>query len=324
MWCRCEQLCFVLRRGTTRLWLASAPDEIKPVAENKGDWLEDNLYVFEGEATDERDKVHLMPPVLGLYAKLYAEHLAQKERAQKESSAVALAATGSAERGIEPSPFPDAGLTDLERAKRAKRAEPKSEGNCEGHPKSAYTVAAAAEQLAEQALGTALGQGKMLGATLEHAASSTISSTKSALAQLVGRQVDQHASATSLYATIEQDKDRIFPREIQVHDTAARRALLAARSRDMKYNKVRRGATRSFKKEKELQAGTRQKTRVVGDQGKATGQVETIRLFGDLVARLEKMLLEDRELRDSLSSALLEPGGHEGSAESFGNEHFSA
>ena len=42
------------------------------------------------------------------------------------------------------------------------------------------------------------------------------------------------------------------------------------------------------------------------------------------VARLEKMLLEDRELRDSLSSALLEPGGHEGSAESFGNEHFSA
>ena len=73
LWTRVEQLCFMLKNGTHRMWIATstAADGIYSV-DKKKDWLEDNVYVFEGNATDDRDKLHLKLPMLGLYAGLYA------------------------------------------------------------------------------------------------------------------------------------------------------------------------------------------------------------------------------------------------------------
>ena len=45
------------------------------VSEEK--WLSENLRVFQGEATDEYDKLELVMPLLGLYAQLYAMHSTQ-------------------------------------------------------------------------------------------------------------------------------------------------------------------------------------------------------------------------------------------------------
>ena len=51
-------------------------------------WLSSNLRVFEGEATDEYDKLTLVLPLLGLYAQLYATH------SPKASQPQALGQTG--------------------------------------------------------------------------------------------------------------------------------------------------------------------------------------------------------------------------------------
>ena len=45
LWCRAEQLCYVLRRGTERMWIASGVDEISPLSQQQG-WLDDNLHIF--------------------------------------------------------------------------------------------------------------------------------------------------------------------------------------------------------------------------------------------------------------------------------------
>ena len=55
------------------MWLATSLTECrKAVAEEN--WLRANLRVFDGEATDEYDKLTLVLPLLGLYAQLYATH----------------------------------------------------------------------------------------------------------------------------------------------------------------------------------------------------------------------------------------------------------
>ena len=73
LWTRVEQLCHGLTNGSHHMWLATSLTECrKAVAEEN--WLRANLRVFDGEATDEYDKLTLVLPLLGLYAQLYATH----------------------------------------------------------------------------------------------------------------------------------------------------------------------------------------------------------------------------------------------------------
>jgi len=85
MWCRVEQLSFMLSLGPEQMYVVKGPDELQPVAHDS-DSLRQALYVFEGEATDESDKLSLVPPLLGLYA----QHLVLEGKDRKQSAAHAL------------------------------------------------------------------------------------------------------------------------------------------------------------------------------------------------------------------------------------------
>ena len=73
LWTRVEQLCHGLANGSHAMWLATSRTECRKVVTEEN-WLSANLRVFEGEATDEHDKLTLVMPLLGLYAQLYATH----------------------------------------------------------------------------------------------------------------------------------------------------------------------------------------------------------------------------------------------------------
>ena len=72
MWCRCEQLCHVMRKGTSSMWCATTVDDCKPLGELGREWLMAVLRVFEGDVTEEKDKLSIVLPILGLYAEMYA------------------------------------------------------------------------------------------------------------------------------------------------------------------------------------------------------------------------------------------------------------
>ena len=60
------------------MWVATGPTKAECVPQsNDVAFMESNLRVFQGEATDERDKLSLVVPILGLYAEtsLTAIHL---------------------------------------------------------------------------------------------------------------------------------------------------------------------------------------------------------------------------------------------------------
>eukprot|EP00316_Scyphosphaera_apsteinii_P013478 CAMPEP_0119328348 /NCGR_PEP_ID=MMETSP1333-20130426/73107_1 /TAXON_ID=418940 /ORGANISM="Scyphosphaera apsteinii, Strain RCC1455" /LENGTH=206 /DNA_ID=CAMNT_0007337171 /DNA_START=51 /DNA_END=667 /DNA_ORIENTATION=- len=55
------------------MWVATGPTPEDCVQQiDDVEFLNSNLRVFSGEATDERDKLSLVPSLLGLYAELYA------------------------------------------------------------------------------------------------------------------------------------------------------------------------------------------------------------------------------------------------------------
>ena len=83
LWCRAEQLCYMLRQGTSGMWLATGTGSIEPL-DRQMSWLQDNLLVFEGDATNDDDKLALVWPVLGLYAGLYAERLSSQSNTETE------------------------------------------------------------------------------------------------------------------------------------------------------------------------------------------------------------------------------------------------
>ena len=76
MWCRAEQLCHALRNSTSNIYVATSAegDNIcKPLtAEEDTSWMSGNLHVFEGKCTMEKDRLALVPPLLGLYAQVIA------------------------------------------------------------------------------------------------------------------------------------------------------------------------------------------------------------------------------------------------------------
>ena len=73
-----------LLHRSLRLATSTSATDIYPISKEQN-WLEDNLYVFEGQATDDRDKLHLMLPILGMYAVLYAhqKHGAPSDEARR-------------------------------------------------------------------------------------------------------------------------------------------------------------------------------------------------------------------------------------------------
>ncbi len=71
MWCRAENLCHYLTEGTENMWLATSASACEPLAPTD-DFVHVNLRVFEGEATVAADKLSLVLPLLGLYARLFA------------------------------------------------------------------------------------------------------------------------------------------------------------------------------------------------------------------------------------------------------------
>ena len=100
MWCRAEILCHGLRNGSHEMWVATSPNDCTHIRDldssshvtgledmhtadhvakssDKSEafrhlWLAESMHVFQGDATRELDKKMLVPPILGLYAEIYA------------------------------------------------------------------------------------------------------------------------------------------------------------------------------------------------------------------------------------------------------------
>jgi len=105
-WCRAEQVCHILRNGLDGMWLARSATDIQKLSSTRTaetlaapldeasmsylsgsfkskrkddwmtfteeEWLIESMRVFQGEVTQDMDKLALMLPILGLYAELYA------------------------------------------------------------------------------------------------------------------------------------------------------------------------------------------------------------------------------------------------------------
>lgn len=87
MWCRAEQLFHTLINGTGSMWLATGETSVAPLTDDPTWSSAGLLKVFEGEATDESDKLMLMMPVLGLYATLCATVMHEREQRRAHSAA---------------------------------------------------------------------------------------------------------------------------------------------------------------------------------------------------------------------------------------------
>eukprot|EP00929_Paragymnodinium_shiwhaense_P058791 TRINITY_DN29459_c0_g2_i1.p1 TRINITY_DN29459_c0_g2~~TRINITY_DN29459_c0_g2_i1.p1 ORF type:complete len:1104 (+),score=92.11 TRINITY_DN29459_c0_g2_i1:95-3406(+) len=79
VWCRVEQVAHCCTNGFSRMSYSTSPGELHPIDEN---WIQDVLYIFEGEVTccrlrhpgDRRcDKELLVPTVLAMYRTLSAK-----------------------------------------------------------------------------------------------------------------------------------------------------------------------------------------------------------------------------------------------------------
>ena len=68
------------------MWVATSLTECRKAAAEEN-WLSANLRVFDGDATDEYDKLTLVLPLLGLYAQIYATHSSQHRASPQQSSA---------------------------------------------------------------------------------------------------------------------------------------------------------------------------------------------------------------------------------------------
>jgi len=83
-WCRAEQVCYAVRRGAERMFLATSETEIALV---DNAWVETSLLVFEGEMTccamkhrfsgvnQPCDRLALLQPILGLYGQMRMDKL---------------------------------------------------------------------------------------------------------------------------------------------------------------------------------------------------------------------------------------------------------
>jgi len=76
-WTRAEQFCHGSVNGIGAMWLATGTNDLQKLASHKllsaGDrWLIEMLHVFDGECFDERDKLALVLPLVGLYSEMYA------------------------------------------------------------------------------------------------------------------------------------------------------------------------------------------------------------------------------------------------------------
>ena len=91
MWCRVEQLCFLMANSADAMFVCTGDDAaaVTPASQDTS-WLRENLYVFEGVATDEGDKLKLVTPLLGLYASMLLRE-EEQARAHAPSAAAALA-----------------------------------------------------------------------------------------------------------------------------------------------------------------------------------------------------------------------------------------
>ena len=76
MWCRAEQLCFVLRNNTGAIYITEGTQEEAFHESNMAEErLQEHIDVFSSEsiATDENDKKLLVLPLLGLYSCMLQE-----------------------------------------------------------------------------------------------------------------------------------------------------------------------------------------------------------------------------------------------------------
>ena len=64
-------------------------DSVTPLTDDPNWGNAGLLKVFEGEATDESDKLKLMLPVLGLYATLFASVVQERERVKEAARRLA-------------------------------------------------------------------------------------------------------------------------------------------------------------------------------------------------------------------------------------------
>ena len=93
-WCRAEQLCHLFRNGLDAMWIATSEESVQRLASmrlaesftasadeaatddwkhmSEEDWLSESIRVFQGDLTNELDKLSLVMPILGLYAELFA------------------------------------------------------------------------------------------------------------------------------------------------------------------------------------------------------------------------------------------------------------
>eukprot|EP00586_Coscinodiscus_wailesii_P004455 CAMPEP_0172487068 /NCGR_PEP_ID=MMETSP1066-20121228/15930_1 /TAXON_ID=671091 /ORGANISM="Coscinodiscus wailesii, Strain CCMP2513" /LENGTH=1142 /DNA_ID=CAMNT_0013253441 /DNA_START=382 /DNA_END=3810 /DNA_ORIENTATION=+ len=79
MWCRAEQVCYLMRNGPDNMYIATG-DEEEPFKKVDEEWFREALLVFHGELTCCRlehkgmqscDRQSIVVPILGLYGELY-------------------------------------------------------------------------------------------------------------------------------------------------------------------------------------------------------------------------------------------------------------
>lgn len=73
MWTRAEQLAFMLRCSTRNMWIATSCEAGTIArASCRNGWIKDNMFIFEGNASDDRDKLQARAGLQTPYAVSYA------------------------------------------------------------------------------------------------------------------------------------------------------------------------------------------------------------------------------------------------------------
>ena len=76
MWCRVEQLCFIMANSIESIYVATGVEDDEIVLATEDAHMQDQheltegLKVFQGTATDDSDKLKLVIPLLGMYAQM--------------------------------------------------------------------------------------------------------------------------------------------------------------------------------------------------------------------------------------------------------------
>jgi len=318
MWCRAEQFSHTLRNGTERMWLATDEGDCCPLREDPTFSSQPQYHlVFQGDATDEEDKLSLVAPVLGLYAELLASaRMADPAPAASFSTSPTSSpsdrtvgsAPGSRWRGSAAAVNLSRHLSGSSQAVANglnELNELQLQEATVGRTSAAAMVAARASAAAcGAATAAAKASAAASGAAVAAAADVGLpmpplrSATRRPLSgEALSSSTSMREHARRILSFIEGSKQAVFPAEILVCDTAERRAWKGR----FESPSEKKGPRSSFRSSSSLLSSTAEPLHSPRSRaGALVGEGERRVLFGGKIERLEKMLEEDVELCRSL------------------------